>query len=134
MGHVTTTKRFQVSADDMWARIGDPGALAAWHPAVDSTEVIDGGRTRVNHVGADKVVEPIMERGEKHYSFRMSETHLPFRDFESTLRVRDDEPDGCVVEWEATVAPASVTEAEAEELVRGFFEAGLDALADESGG
>lgn len=128
MGHVSTTKQYRVPADEMWSRIGNPGALGTWHPAVDSTELIDGGRTRINHLGAAQVVEPIVDRGDRHYTFRMSETPLPLQDFESTLRVREDGPGGCVVDWEATYEPAGVSNAEADELVRGFFEAGLDAL------
>ncbi len=128
MGHVNTTKQCRVPADEMWARIGNPGALGTWHPAVDSTELIDGGRTRINHLGAAQVVEPIVDRGDRQYTFRMSETPLPLQDFESTLRVREDGPGGCVVEWEATYEAAGVSNAEADELVRGFFEAGLDAL------
>ena len=128
MGHLTTTKQYGIPADEMWSRIGDPGALAAWHPAVDSTELVDGGQGRINHIGAQQVVEPIVDRGDRHYTFRMSETPLPLQDFESTLRVQDDGPGGCVVQWEATYEAAGVSDAEADELVRGFFEAGLDAL------
>ncbi len=58
----------------------------------------------------------------------MSETPLPLEDFESTLQVQDDGPGGCVVRWEATYEAAGVNDAEADDLVRGFFKAGLDAL------
>lgn len=128
MGHVSTTKQYRISADEMWSRIGDPGALATWHPAVDSTELIDGGRQRINRLGAVRVVEPIVDRGDRHYTFRMSQTPLPLRDFESTLRVREEGPGGCAVEWEATYQAAGVSDAEADDLVRGFFETGLNAL------
>ena len=128
MGHLTTTKQYGIPADEMWSRIGDPGALAAWHPAVDSTELVDGGQRRINHIGAHQFVEPVVDRGDRHYTFRMSDTPLPLQDFESTLRVQDDGPGGCVVQWEATYEAAGVSDAEADELVRGFFEAGLDAL------
>lgn len=128
MGHVHTTKQYQATADEMWSRIGEPGALADWHPAVDTTEMTDEGRTRINHLGDARVVEPIIDRGERYYAFRMSETPLPLRDFEATLRVRDDGAGGCVVDWEATYEPIDVSLAETDELVRGFFEAGLDAL------
>ncbi|HWI05216.1 MAG TPA: SRPBCC family protein, partial [Acidimicrobiales bacterium] len=103
-------------------------ALAAWHPAVDSTELIDGGERRINHLGAVQLVEPIVDRGDRHYTFRMSEPPLPLQDFESTLRVRDDGPGRCEVQWEATYQAAGVSDTEADELVRGFFVAGLDAL------
>jgi hypothetical protein len=45
---VSVTKRYETTADEMWERIGDPGALAARHPAVESTELMDGGTARVN--------------------------------------------------------------------------------------
>lgn len=134
MRHLTTTRRYSVSAEDMWERIGDPGALAAWHPAVDATDLIDGGWTRINHLGTAQVVEPIVDRSDRQYTFRMSQTPLPLRGFESTLRVREADPCGCVVEWEATFTPTGVSDAEADELVAGFFEAGLDALMVDADG
>lgn len=129
MAEVSVAKRYQVPAEAMWGRVGDPGALATWHPGVETTELLDGGRTRVNTVpGGGRVVEPILEQADRQYTFRMAESPLPFAEFVSTIQVRADGDGACVVEWGATFQPSGVSEAEASDLVRGFFQAGLDAL------
>jgi carbon monoxide dehydrogenase subunit G len=129
MTEVSVAKHYEVPAEEMWDRIGDPGALAAWHPGVETTELVDGGRTRINTVpGGARLVEPVLEQADHHYTFRITESPLPFGDFVSTIQVRGD-GGGSVVEWQATFEPSGVSETEATELVRGFFQAGLDALS-----
>lgn len=129
MADVSIVKRYEVPAEKMWDRIGDPGSLAAWHPAVETTELRDGGKTRVNTVpGGGRLVEPILEQADHQYTFRIVESPLPLAEFVSTIQVRDDGADACVVEWEATFEPSGMSEAEVADIVRGFFQAGLDAL------
>ncbi len=128
MAEVSVAKRYEVPAEEMWGRIGDPGALATWHPGVETTEVLDGGQTRVNTVtGGGRVVEPILEQTDRGYTFGIAESPLPLRRFVSTIRVRGD-GGACVVEWDATFEPSGVSDGAASDLVRGFFQAGLDAL------
>ncbi len=128
MTGVSVAKRYPVPAEEMWRRIGDPSALATWHPGVETTELVDGGRTRINTVpGGARLVEPILEQADHRYTFRIADSPLPLRDFVSTLQVRGD-GGACVVEWDATFEPSGISETEAAELVRGFFHAGLDAL------
>lgn len=129
MAEVTVAKRYEIPAVRMWGRIGDPAELASWHPAIEATEVVDGGATRINTVvGGARVVEPILERAGDRYTFRITESPLPLSDFVSTLRVEPDGERACLVEWGATFTPAGVPEEEASQIVRGFFQAGLDAL------
>jgi mxaD protein len=128
MAAVSVSKRYEVPPEEMWARIGDPGALAAWHPAIEATEVFDGGRTRVNLVvGGGRVAETILELTDRRQTWRIDESPLPY-DLVATLQVRDDGGAACVVEWNATFEPNGVSEPEAAEMIRGFFQAGLDAL------
>jgi hypothetical protein len=129
MAHVAVSKHYHVPADEMWARIGDPSSLANWHPGVETTEMLDGGRTRINTVpGGGRVVEPILELADRQYTFRITDSPLPFGELVSTIQVRDDGHDACVVEWDATFQPKGVSETEATHLVRGFYQTGLDAL------
>lgn len=129
MAEVSITKRYELSADDMWRRIGDPGALADWHPGVEATELLDGGATRINTIaGGGRVVEPILEQADHSYTFRIVESPLPLSEFVSTISVRADGADGCVVEWASKFEPSGMSEDEVAEIIRGFFQAGLDAL------
>jgi len=70
----------------------------------------------------------ILEQAERHHTYRVDESPLPLDNLVGTLRVRDEGEGACVVEWEATFDPAGIPEDEAVELVRGIFQAGLDAL------
>ncbi len=128
MTQVSVAKRYAVPPEEMWGRIGDPGALATWHPGVETTELMDGGSTRINTVpGGARLVEPILEQADYRYTFRITDSPLPLLDLVSTIQARGDRS-ASVVEWGATFEPSGVSETEATELVRGFFEAGLDAL------
>jgi hypothetical protein len=129
MARVGTSKRYDVSGQEMWERIGDPGRIYEWHPAVEATEMLDGGRKRVDTLGdGGRVSATILEQAERHHTYRVDESPLPLDNLVGTLRVRDEGEGACVVEWEATFDPAGIPEDEAVELVRGIFQAGLDAL------
>ena len=129
MADVSVSKRYEVPAQAMWERIGDPGRLADWHPAVEKTEMLDGGKRRVNTVvGGALVSETILEQADRHHTFRIDDSPLPVDDLVATIRVRDEGEDACSVEWGATFRAVGVPDQEAVELNRGFFQAGLDAL------
>jgi polyketide cyclase/dehydrase/lipid transport protein len=129
MAQVSTSKRYEVSGQEMWERIGDPGRISEWHPFLDATEVLDGGKRRINTRGdGGRVSETILEQAQRQYSYRIDESPLPFGNLVGILRVRDDGDGACVAEWEATFDPTGISEDEAVELVCGFFQAGLDAL------
>lgn len=129
MADVSVSKRYEVPAQAMWERIGDPGQLADWHPAVEKTEMLEGGKRRVNTVvGGALVSETILERADRHHTFRIDDSPLPVDDLVATIRVRDEGEEACSVEWAAEFRPVGVPDHEAVELNRGFFQAGLDAL------
>ena len=129
MARVSTSKHYDVSGQRMWERMGDPRRISEWHPFLETTEVIDGGKRRINTRGdGGRVSETILEQAERHYSYRIDESPLPFGNLVGTISVRDEGEDACIVEWDGTFDPAGTPVNEAVELVRGFFQAGLDAL------
>lgn len=129
MAEVHVSKRYDVPGQTMWERIGDPGKISEWHPAIETTEMLDGGKTRIDTiVGGGRVSETILEQADRHHTYRIDESPLPVKDLIGTIRVRDESKDACVVEWDATFEPTEIPEDEAVELVRGIFQAGLDAL------
>lgn len=129
MAHVHVSSRYEVPARQMWERIGDPARFHEWHPAIETTESLDGGTRRVNTVvGGGRVTETILEQADTHHTYRIDDSPLPVTDLVATLRVKEDGDGACSVEWEATFEPLDITEDEAVELNRGFFQAGLDAL------
>ena len=129
MAEVRVSKRYEMTAEQMWGRIGDPAKLADWHPYVQRTESLDDGKRRVNTTAdGGRLTETILEQGDRHHTWRIDDGPLPYESFVGTIRVRDDGTGGCVVECEARFEPKPGEE-QAEELTRGFFQAGLDAVA-----
>lgn len=129
MIHLSVTKRYDVPRDAMWERIGDPAKLADWHPYIERSEMLDE-TTRVNTTADGALVrETIVERSDASCTWRIDESPLPVEGLFATLRVHDDGVNACVVEFDSTFEPRGVTEAEASELNRNFYQAGLDALS-----
>lgn len=130
MAEVRVSKRYEVPAEQVWARIGDPARLAEWHPFIERTESLDGGRRRVNTTAdGGRVSETILEQGDRHHTWRIDEGPLPYESFVGTIRVRDESDGGCIVECDGRFEPKPDGGEQAEELTRGFFQAGLEAVA-----
>jgi hypothetical protein len=128
MASVTKSRHFDRSAAEVWKQIGNFDGLHTWHPAIAATRVFEGGRRRDLTLGdGGHLLETLLDQGDTFYSYRIDESPLPVANYESTIRVRD-EGDGSVLEWTATFQPDGATEQEAEELLGGIFQAGIDNL------
>ncbi len=130
MAQVERSKRFGVSAEDMWRRIGDFQGIDAWHPAIAGCASQEGGEVRELALpdGA-KVVERLVAQTDNSYTYRILDAGpLPVADYEATITVRDGDGGGSAVDWRATFTPVGASEADAVEIVGGIFEGGLDAL------
>ena len=129
MTKVVVTRTCRVSVNEMWERVGDFHGIHTWHPAIASCESREGGVVRVLTVaGGGEVVETLLDHGDHFYAYRIDESPLPVADYTAMLRVKESEPMSCEVEWEAEFQPAGVGEEEAVDVIRGIFEAGLNAL------
>ncbi len=117
-----------MSAAAMWQRIGDFHGLHSWHPAVVSQDSVDGG-VRVLHLdGGGTITETLLHQGESSYTYRIDDSPLPVSDYTATTAVREGDGSGCVVDWRADFEPAGASDEEAQEVIRGIFRSGLDAL------
>jgi hypothetical protein len=130
MAEALVSKRYDVSSEEVWGRVGDPAKLADWHPYITRTEMSDDGTTRVNTTAdGARVAETILEQGDRYHVFRIDDGPVPYDGFVATIRARDDGEGACIVEWDARFEPKDMPEPDAVEFTRGFFQAGLDALA-----
>jgi hypothetical protein len=131
MPSVNKQREYDVSADEMWSRIGDFHALSAWHPAIESQTSEGGEDVRELHLGdGGTVVETLQEQGPRSYTYSIDDSPLPVADdYRATISV-DDAGDGggCVVTWVANFTADGASDEEAEAVIDGIFEAGLDAL------
>lgn len=131
MATVSVTAVLPVSADQAWQRVGGFNTLPDWHPAVVSSELTEGGRVRQltlgNGASLSERLETYSEAG-RSYSYRIIAGPLPLRQYLSTLQVQATAADSSQITWSGQFEAEGVTEAEAEALVRGIYQAGLDHL------
>lgn len=130
MAKASATKRFEVPAQELWQRIGDFQRLHEWHPAIANVE--PGPEPSIRHVtmagdGA-QLVERLVAESPLEHTYVIEGEHPAMRGYRSTIRVREDGPAACVVEWEGEFEPADGSEAELEQGIAGFYQAGLDSL------
>lgn len=128
MASVTKSQRFESSASDLWARVGRFNALHEWHPLIATTQMLDDGKRRKLTLGDGATLsETLLAEGAMSYTYRIDESPLPISNYESTISIVEDGA-GSRMQWTASFQPEGVSDAEAEELFNGIFQAGLDSL------
>jgi hypothetical protein len=132
MTKVTVIEEFSVLPERIWNLIGGFNALPAWYPAVERSELKEGGTLREMTL-VDGVT--IMEKLEHHsdelreYSYSIVKSPLPVANYLATLKV-SGQGERSQVEWSGEFDPAGVSESEAVRLVQEIYQAGLDNLKE----
>lgn len=128
MASVTKSQRFESSASDLWARVGRFNAIHEWHPMVAATQAVDGGARRVCTLGdGGMIYETLLAEDAMSYTYRIDESPLPLNSYEATISITQDGA-GSKMHWAASFEPEGVSDAAAQELVGGIFQAGFDSL------
>ena len=130
MHTVTVSTHLSATPEQVWSKIGDPGAISAWHPAIAASTMDDTLRACTLANGAE-IAEQIdeVDDANRSYSYRILESPLPLEEYRSTITVVDAD-DGSVVEWTSSF---EVPEGPAEDviaMVKGVYDAGMAALRD----
>jgi uncharacterized protein YndB with AHSA1/START domain len=129
---VTSTTHLDVPAEKVWETIGQFKALADWHPAVEKSELEQGGKMRrLSLIGGGTIVEKLERLDDETFRYRYSIVNSPFpvANYVAELRVvKDESGKGCTVEWSSEFEPAGASASEAEKVMRGVYEAGLKNL------
>lgn len=130
MSQITATKVFNAVPAEVWEKIGNPGKISEWHPAIAKSESEGDNRTCTLGDGAI-IKEQIMSHddGNMKYTYVILESPLPVRDYESTVAVEADGAGSKVIwtsQFEVVDAPAE----EIEEMIQGLYDGGLENLAN----
>ncbi|MEN0138918.1 MAG: SRPBCC family protein [Rhodococcus sp. (in: high G+C Gram-positive bacteria)] len=131
MAEISIQKQFPVDAQTVWARVGDPGAIAEWIPSVASTRM----EREIRHlVFADgrPARERIVEHSdsERRYTYEYLDGPLPLKQYRSTISVRDATSGACTVEWTATFsADSEAVESELSSAIESIYREALDELS-----
>ncbi|MBA2492409.1 MAG: SRPBCC family protein [Gammaproteobacteria bacterium] len=130
---VNSTTHLDVPAEQVWQMIGQFKSFADWHPAVEKSELEQGGSVRrLSLIGGGTIVERLERIDDESFKYRYSivDSPLPVANYVSELRVvKDDSGNGCSVEWSSEFAPAAGTStSDAEKSIRDIYDAGLNNL------
>jgi Polyketide cyclase / dehydrase and lipid transport len=130
MAEVHLRQRCDVTADALWAHIGDFHAINRWWPVIVHCEPINDGRSRQLQTAMDQnVVETLLAQEDRSYTYRVDQVPLPIDNYTSTIAV-SEEPDGaCVVTWDSTFRCVGITEHEGTTLMTDYLQTGIDAIA-----
>lgn len=130
MHTVTVLAHLSASTDDVWSKIGNPGTISAWHPAIAKSSLDGKDRlcTLANGAEINEAIDNVDDANHS-YSYRIVESPLPVADYASTIKVVDADG-GCAVEWTSSF---DVTNGPAEDtvgMIKDVYAAGLTALRE----
>jgi hypothetical protein len=120
----------KLSADAMWAKIGDFCGIGKWHPAIEKCELSSDGKTRTLSLkGGGTIVEAQtkLDTAGKSYTYSIVSGPLPVANYSSTITVSADGA-GSVVTWTGKYDAKGAPDADAQKAIQGVYDSGLKAL------
>ena len=137
MPKVDMSTELSVSADKVWELIGGFNALPDWHPAVEKSELEEGGTIRrLSLAGGGEIIEKLekVDDNEHVYTYSIVSAPLPVTNYVATIKVKDEGEGKCSVEWSSEFQTPEVNENEAVQAIQGIYQAGFDQLKKIYGG
>jgi uncharacterized protein YndB with AHSA1/START domain len=133
MSEVVRSIEVNASPAKVWELIGVFEAVHKWHPsAVDCARIEQDGKIQRHIILANGHGE-IMELLEAHddqtmsYRYGILESPMPVTDYHATLSVEPDSV-GARVTWSVNYQPVGISEEDADQIIVGIFETGLNAI------
>ena len=135
MSEVNLSTYLSVPPEKVWELIGQFNALADWHPAVEKSNLEEGGTVRkLSLVGGGEIVEKLLPTDEEHtYEYSILSSPLPVMNYTSKIKVIKD-GDGAKVVWSSNFEPSGASESDAINAITGVYQAGFDNLKKMFGG
>lgn len=136
MTDVKMSATLAANADEIWKLIGGFNALPDWHPAIEKSELKDGGKERrLTLVGGGEIVERLEAHADKDYTYTYSivSSPLPVANYTSTVKIVPKDDGTSEVKWTGSFDPVG-TEADAVQTMQEVYKAGMDNLRKMFGG
>ena len=130
MAKVSVSTRISAPADEVWRLVGGWNALPDWHPAVQKSEIEQGGHLRrLRLADGTEITERLekLDSGERTYTYSITACALPLTNYRSTITV-DAEGAASTVEWSTNFEPLGAPEADVVKSLSDFYQAGFDNL------
>ena len=130
MHTVTVLTHLSASTEDVWSKIGDPGTISSWHPAIAKSSLDGKARQCILANGAqiDEAIDNV-DDANRSYSYRIVESPLPVEDYRSTIKVVEADG-GCAVEWTSSFDVSAGPAEDTVSMIKDVYAAGLSALRD----
>jgi len=139
MPKVVVTRRFNTTAENVWALIGGFATIDTWHPAIASARLYQEGNGIMRELrladGTSIVIERLeaLNDAKRTYTYSITGGTMPVRNYLATLRVLEDDMGRAALgHWTATF-DTDANPAEIEALVENVFRSGFDAAAERLG-
>ncbi len=130
MAKVSVSTRISAPADEVWRLVGGWNALPDWHPAVEKSEIEQGGHLRrLRLADGTEITERLekLDSGERTYTYSITACALPVTNYRSTITV-GAEGATSTVEWSTNFEPLGAPEADVVKSLSDFYQAGFDNL------
>ena len=132
MSEVHVSEPVAASAARVWEVLGDFGGVLKWGGTMLLSCTVEGsGVGAVRRIGLPGGAE-ITERCEAYdpagrslsYSI-VGKSPIPIRSYFSTVKVIEQGPNACRIDWQGTFEPDGVPEEQAQAMVRGIYTGGI---------
>jgi len=111
----------------VWAKVGEWCAIKSWHPAIADCKPGKKGVRTLTLKDGGQILEKITKTGPNTYSYDIIDSPLPVKNYSATLTAKVDSLGTTDLVWTAKFDPAKgKTAAEAEAVIAGIFDAGLN--------
>lgn len=111
----------------VWAKVGEWCAIKDWHPAIADCKPGKKGFRTLTLKDGGKILEKITKTGKNAYSYDIIDSPLPVKNYSATLTAKADSLGTTDLVWTAKFDPVKgKTAAEAEAVIAGIFDAGLN--------
>lgn len=132
---VKVEKEMQVNgtAEAVWEKVGGFCAIADWHPAVAKCEETGEGdaKFRILTLGDGATIkEKNTGEKDKGYSYMITESPLPVKDYSAEFSVVPNGEAAKII-WTASFHAEGAADDEAQKVIEGIFDAGLNAIRDQ---
>ena len=129
MPEIHVSRRLDSPAADVWARIGDFYALHDWHPTIVNVHPgPERGIRAVTTADGREVDERLVEQGSSWYTYEPADPNVGAPGYRATLRVREEGPDACTVEWSGSFDGDGASAEAHVTRIGGFYRRGVDGL------
>jgi hypothetical protein len=124
----SVTMKSQLSAAELWKKVGDFCGIGTWHPAVEKCVLSSDGKQRTLSLkGGGTIVEALEASGPETYSYTILSGPLPVKNYHSTISVKSDGK-ASTLHWVGKYEANGASDAEAKKVIDGIYEAGEKAL------